>query len=192
MTPSRIIRATQNESLALLPIRWQTRLFVLGDMLAFLVQMLGGGLQAVGTLTFLHTGEKIILAGLFIQIVFFGCFIATSTVFHRRCRKHSTAASESPGLPWEKMMLMLYTVSLLIMIRSIFRVVEYIQGNAGYLLRTEWPLYVFDATFMVITMVIFLNWYPSIWHRSKSRESSEELRSFSRCSATVTGGAIDP
>jgi hypothetical protein len=178
MTLSRIIRATQNESLALLPMRWQTRLFVWGDVLAFLTQMLGGGLQAVGTLSFLHAGEKIILAGLFMQIVSFGCFIATSTVFHRRCRKHPTAASMSPSLPWENMMITLYVVSLLIMLRSVFRVVEYIQGNAGYLLRTELPLYVFDASLMVITMVIFLAAYPSILRKTKGQESFHELRSF--------------
>ena len=156
MTLSRIIRATHNESLSLLPIRWQTRLFVWGDVLAFLTQMLGGGLQAAGTLAFLHAGEKIILAGLLVQIMFFGLFITTSTVFHSRCRKHLMDDGLDQGLPWEKMMLMLYSVSLLIMVRSIFRVVEYVQGNAGYLLRREWPLYVFDALLMVTTMVIFL------------------------------------
>ena len=149
----------------------------MGDVLAFLTQMLGGGLQAVGTLAFLHTGEKIILAGLLIQIVFFGCFIATSMVFHRRCRKSATAASVSKELPWERMMCMLYAVSLLIIVRSIFRVIEYIQGNAGYLLRTEWPLYVFDAILMVITMVTFLVWYPSGWRKGKGEESFDELRS---------------
>jgi hypothetical protein len=177
MTLSRIIHSTHNESLAMLPIRWQTRLFVMGDVLAFLTQMLGGGLQAVGTLAFLHTGEKIILAGLLVQIVFFGCFIATSTVFHRRCRKSPTAASVSAELPWERMICMLYAVSLLIMVRSIFRVIDYIQGNSGYLLRIEWPLYVFDATLMIITMVIFLVWYPSGWRKGKSEESFDELRS---------------
>ena len=75
-------------------------------------------------------------------------------------------------------MLMLYAVSFLIMIRSIFRVVEYIQGNAGYLLRTEWPLYVFDAMLMVIVMAVFLVLHPSVLRQTKDEESSGELRSF--------------
>lgn len=179
MTLSRIIRQTQGESLALLPASWQTRVFVWSDVLAFLTQMLGGGLQAVGTLNFLHTGEKIILAGLFIQIVFFGCFVVVSTAFHLQCRKHPTAASLSPTLPWEKLMLMLYAAGSLIMVRSVFRAIEYIQGNAGYLLRREWPLYVFDATLMVTTMAVFLILYPDMLQKTKGQEKFHELRSFS-------------
>jgi hypothetical protein len=47
------------------------------------------------------------------------------------------------------------------MIRSIFRVVEYIGGNAGYLLSHEVYLYVFDALLMFLVMASF-NWiHPS-------------------------------
>ena len=55
---------------------------------------------------------------------------------------------------------MLYTVSLLILVRSIFRVIEYIQGNAGYLLRHEIFLYIFDALLMAVCMVTFLLYHP--------------------------------
>ena len=41
------------------------------------------------------------------------------------------------------------------MIRSIFRLAEYIQGNNGYLLHHEIYIYVFDALLMFITMVTF-------------------------------------
>lgn len=47
------------------------------------------------------------------------------------------------------------------MIRSIFRVVEYIMGNAGYLLRHEYYLYIFDAVFMFGVMVVFNAVHPS-------------------------------
>lgn len=55
----------------------------------------------------------------------------------------------------------LYLGSFLIMVRSIFRVVEYLQGFDGYLLKHEAYLYVFDALLMVLVMVLF-NWiHPS-------------------------------
>lgn len=57
----------------------------------------------------------------------------------------------------QRQMYALYTASALIMIRSIFRVVEYVQGNNGFLLRREVFLYLFDALLMLIVMVIF-NW----------------------------------
>jgi hypothetical protein len=56
---------------------------------------------------------------------------------------------------------MLYAVSLLIMIRSVFRVVEYIMGYDGYLLAHEWSLYTFDSALMFLVTVIFYVYYPS-------------------------------
>lgn len=41
----------------------------------------------------------------------------------------------------------------MILIRSVFRVIEYLQGNAGYLLRNEVFLYVFDSVLMLAVMV---------------------------------------
>lgn len=55
---------------------------------------------------------------------------------------------------------MLYGTSALIMVRSIFRVVEYVMGRDGYPLQHEWTLYVFDALLMVLAMVVFAWWYP--------------------------------
>lgn len=52
-------------------------------------------------------------------------------------------------------MFVLYVVSALTMVRSIFRIIEYVQGNAGYILGHEAFLYVFDAVLMVVVMVVF-------------------------------------
>lgn len=58
-------------------------------------------------------------------------------------------------------MYMLYATSGLILVRSAFRVVEYIMGNNGFLLRREVFLYVFDALLMFAVMALF-NWiHPS-------------------------------
>lgn len=46
------------------------------------------------------------------------------------------------------------------MIRSIFRLAEYLQGNNGYLLHHEVYLYLFDALLMFIIMVIFNPIHP--------------------------------
>ena len=54
----------------------------------------------------------------------------------------------------------LYAISALILIRSIFRVVEYAAGNEGYPLTHEWMLYVFDSVPMIICTVIWGIWYP--------------------------------
>jgi hypothetical protein len=57
---------------------------------------------------------------------------------------------------------MLYAVSTLIIIRSAFRVVEYVLGQDGYPLENEWTLYVFDTVPMSVVMVVFYMWFPDL------------------------------
>lgn len=55
----------------------------------------------------------------------------------------------------------MYVASLLIMVRSIFRAVEYLQGSSGSLLAHEAYLYGLDALLMLGVMVIFNIIHPS-------------------------------
>jgi hypothetical protein len=54
-------------------------------------------------------------------------------------------------------MFVLFAASMLVMVRSVFRVVEYLQGFDGYLLSHEVYLYIFDGLLMFIMMALF-NW----------------------------------
>lgn len=182
----RIIILVDGERHSLIRQRFLTKIFVAGDVISFLVQAGGGGIQAGGTLALLHTGEKIIVVGLFLQLTFFGFFVVVAGLFHYRFikanailasryhretrKQHHQPSSESYNnlaapsptisahqLPWRRHMYVLYITSALIMIRSIFRVVEYLQGNNGYLLRHEVYLYIFDALLMLMVMCLF-NW----------------------------------
>ena len=127
--------------------------------MSFSLQAAGGGIQASGTIEAYDRGEKIILAGLFVQIVVFGLFVITSGLFHMKCLKNPTLAAREDAFPWRLDLHVLYTISIIILVRSIFRVVEYLQGNGGYLISHEVFLYIFDAILMAIVMVVFLIWY---------------------------------
>jgi hypothetical protein len=118
---------------------------------------LGGGIQATGgDAASLNKGAHITVAGLFIQLLFFGVFVVVHVNFHSRLRGRPTTRSLS-GIPWEKHMFVLFAASILVMVRSVFRVVEYLQGFDGYLLSHEVYLYVFDALLMGSMMALF-NW----------------------------------
>lgn len=104
--------------------------------------------------------ENVIIAGLFVQIGFFGLFVVTSAVFHVRILRQPTAASQHVGAPWQRYLSLLYAASGSILLRSVFRAVEYIQGDNGYLLSVEAFLYVFDAGLMLVTMLLFNVWHP--------------------------------
>jgi hypothetical protein len=55
----------------------------------------------------------------------------------------------------------LFIGSALIMVRSLFRIIEYLQGFSGYLLSHEVYLYIFDAVLMLAVMVLFNVLHPS-------------------------------
>lgn len=132
-------------------------------------------LTTAKTASDVRRGENIILGGLGIQVLFFGFFIIVTAVFHRRIRNDPTPKSIRIIAPWKTLLYTLYGTSLLIMIRSIYRVAEYAQGQSGELQSKEFWLYVFDALPMVIVALLF-NWmHPS---RVISRQTALESSSY--------------
>ncbi|KAF4775715.1 RTM1 [Colletotrichum scovillei] len=170
MTLGRIIRSVHGESLSVIRINWLTRIFVAGDCFSFLVQASGGGLMVKDGSQ--KMGQNLIVAGLVIQIVLFAIFWVTAIVFHSRLAKNPTQASLAGHSPWKSGLWMLYIVSACIMVRSVFRLIEYVLGGDGYPLRHEWTLYVFDATLMFFVMVAFGFRFPSAFQIRKGGSQS--------------------
>jgi len=159
MVYSRIVRAVHGAQFSVISPRRTTMIFVWGDMLCLNVQSTGSGLLANPKHEAI--GNSIIIAGLFLQIAVFILFMACCVSFHRRFREHVSTTGEVIQVPWRSYVHMLYTTSLLILSRNLYRVVEYIMGADGYLNNHEWPVYVFDGSLMLLVMVGFFIWYPS-------------------------------
>ncbi|KAJ4289044.1 hypothetical protein N0V90_011386 [Kalmusia sp. IMI 367209] len=159
----RIILLTDGEKHSLIRQKWLTKIFVAGDVISFLVQSGGGGIQASGTESSMKVGEKLIIVGLFIQLAFFGFFVLVAGLFHTRLQRHGPASAtvNLEALPWKRHLVALYASSGFILVRSVFRVIEYLMGNAGYLLKHEVFLYVFDAVLMLGVMLVFNYIHPS-------------------------------
>lgn len=70
--------------------------------------------------------------------------------------------------------------SLLIMVRSIFRIIEYSTGIESYLFTHKWPTYALDGGPMLVTINIWAVFYPSdlgrtsIDHRLNGQMTSEQ------------------
>ena len=184
MVLGRIIRLTDGESHSLIKARWLTKVFVAGDVLSFLAQSSGklfpvqhistchiqltshrceGGalLATAKDSSGVNIGNWVITGGLILQIIFFGFFVFVAGIFNYRLALRPTSRSSSLSVPWQRYLFVLYGASGLIMIRSTFRVVEYVGGQDGVLLSTEIYLYIFDATLMFLTMISFNIWHPS-------------------------------
>ncbi|KAJ4298051.1 hypothetical protein N0V90_005950 [Kalmusia sp. IMI 367209] len=174
MVLGRLIRSLRAESYSVVSVRWLTKIFVCGDIISFVVQGTGGGVMVTGNS--MKTGERIILGGLFVQIIIFGLFVVIAAMFHARLKRQPTQASLDRSSTWRSTMVMLYMVSALIMVRSIFRVVEYIMGSDGYPLRNEWTLYVFDAVLMFGVVAAFTwRFLGGVVPRKHSNRDAEEV-----------------
>ncbi|KAL8969241.1 MAG: hypothetical protein Q9183_002091 [Haloplaca sp. 2 TL-2023] len=156
-----IIVAVNGEARSPIRRKFLTITFVLGDVWSFLIQSTSAGLLVKKDPDAKKTGQWIIIGGLAVQLIFFGLFIIVSLRFTSNIRKSPTPKSESHAIPWRRTLYVLYTASILIMIRSVFRVVEYVQGDRGYLLRRELWLYIFDAALMALVMLLFNVVHPS-------------------------------
>ncbi|CAH0027689.1 unnamed protein product [Clonostachys rhizophaga] len=160
MTLGRLITTVRGTLHSLVRPPRITLTFVLGDVLSFVIQGAGAGMSVVQNQNLAKWSERIVVIGLLIQVIMFALFCVLAVVFHSRM-KQALASRTNAYLPsWEGTMIMLYVVSLLIMARSIFRVVEYFQGYTGYALSHEWTLYVFDSLLMFAATVVFAWKFP--------------------------------
>ncbi|KAE8343242.1 hypothetical protein BDV24DRAFT_172994 [Aspergillus arachidicola] len=159
MTLGRIITMLQAEQYSVIPLRWLTKIFVAGDVLSFLMQASGAGLMVSADDP--STGEHVIIGGLFVQIIFFGFFVITAIVFELRMAKKHIGASVEAGRIWRRHMVALYVTSVLILVRSVVRVVEYLDGYDGFLMKHEVFIYVFDALLMFVAMAVLNYIHPS-------------------------------
>ncbi|EKV11507.1 hypothetical protein PDIG_18250 [Penicillium digitatum PHI26] len=135
MELSRIIVIVKGEQFALIRVDWMTKILV--------------------------TGDHVIISGLIVQIVLFGFFLISAVVSQKRLDSHSECLAVADQYPWRKHMWALQSSIILVLIRSIIRVVEYSQGTNGYLTEHEVLICVFDGMLMLTLLVVFAIIHPS-------------------------------
>lgn len=125
------------------------------------MHVIGGGILAASS-DKQDLGNNIILFGLGVQVIFFSVFVIVTALFHIRISRRPTLKAQSSGAPWSKFIGALYTVSALILVRSVFRMAEYAQGHDGSLIKKEAYVYVLDALLMWIVAVVFAFNHPGV------------------------------
>ncbi|KAH6886496.1 hypothetical protein B0T10DRAFT_530665 [Thelonectria olida] len=110
----------------------------------------------------IKTGHALIKTSLILQIVVAVLFIALATIFHRRCLANGIK-NDRLNIP----LVTLYTSISLILVRTIYRIVEYfgvaeLRFGPGFdpmsmspIIRYEWFFYVFEAAIMLANVVMF-------------------------------------
>ncbi|KAH7261249.1 RTA1 like protein-domain-containing protein [Fusarium redolens] len=143
-----------------IPGRRLTPIFVACDVIAFLIQGSGSGIASSdnwqGEME--RIGVKILIAGLGFQLAAFSLFLCVFGRFHVLALRKSV--DDAPR-GWQKVVLAVYISSILIMVRCIFRVVEFAGGRDTYAFSHEWLFWVFESLPMVGAIGIFCFYHPS-------------------------------
>ena len=178
---SQIVRLTEGQNYTIIGLDWITALFVLGDLICLFAQAAGMStlviIQLIPMLTLtgaallsnqtdhsVTLGNHIIILGLAFQVVFLLFFIVTGVTFEGRMNvRPTTRVYNSKKLPWKRHTFNLYVCSGIIILRCVYRIAQYAQGTDyyGYLVHTEWCMYVFDASFIIAVLVSFAVVHPS-------------------------------
>lgn len=107
-------------------------------------------------------GHGLIKTALLLQLVVAACFLLLAGTFHHRCRRHRSINGRLSST-----LLTLYVSVVLIVVRTIFRTVEYFGVAAVNLSKIEDPMtlspllryeayfYVFEGATMIINSVLF-------------------------------------
>ncbi|KAL2809172.1 RTA1 like protein-domain-containing protein [Aspergillus granulosus] len=164
------------------PPRWVTPIFVGFDILALFLQLVGAvmitsanGISQEDIDAF-DRGRNLALAGVIVQIIAFGIFTIAAVRFNFTSKRFVSAAPEPlygqdefamamqdkpRKANWPVLLRVVNFSTLMILIRSIFRMIEFTEGRGGYISTHEWPFYVFDAVPIFPVVALFVWWHPS-------------------------------
>ena len=130
---------------------WIAVIFLVSDVLSFLLQGGATGLLTSKTASTVKIGRNIIIAGFVIQLVFFVAFIWLTF----------WAAFISPRFKLYKVKSLrqtfwgLWITIFLILLRNVYRAVEYIADEESYIPSHEWTMYVFEFAFIALAVVFY-------------------------------------
>lgn len=141
-----------------IPPRKAATWFVISNLVSSLIQTVGGGLQTSKSVSTDKLGVNMVLAGLAIQTIPFALFIFLCLHVYKHIRAHGISLSSET---WGPIVPALLFSSATIMLRCIYRIIEYIQGSGGYLMTHELWLYLLDALPLFIGIIVYIPFWPS-------------------------------
>ncbi|KAJ5666744.1 RTA1 like protein-domain-containing protein [Penicillium macrosclerotiorum] len=166
------------------PPRFITPLFVGFDIFALLLQLSGAVMISSASpgdpdgINKLDKGKEIAQAGVIIQLIAFGLFSMAAIRFNFTSKRFSESLDERytnvgekeymiDGIVkkrhWPALLRVVNITTLLILVRSIYRLVEFTEGSTGYINTHEWTMYVFDALVIYPCVVLFIYWHPGVY-----------------------------
>ncbi|KAF8053748.1 RTA1 like protein-domain-containing protein [Lyophyllum atratum] len=132
--------------------------FICCDVIATATQVIGAAMigQAESNYKDSTIPNHILLAGLAFQVFAFAIFLALYSLFMAKTRE---VRRQYKGLRWFSWVLML--ASVLVWVRTIFRLIETAQGVYGYLSSREIFFGVLEFAPIVVAIGVLAVWHPA-------------------------------
>lgn len=156
--------------------RLVSRVFIISDVVTFLIQAAGGGLSISTTISTAEAGGHIFLAGLAAQLASFTLFsLAWLLCSYRMVREDRKRWDENVG-NWKSLYFALGFSAICFLIRSIYRTIELSQGYIGYLATHERYFLGLDTLPLFIGVLSYLFFWPGVYIQPETRfERRNEL-----------------
>ncbi|KLO17830.1 hypothetical protein SCHPADRAFT_936671 [Schizopora paradoxa] len=148
------------------------KIFVFSDVLTFMIQGAGGGIETSRSNGKL--GTNILLLGLILQIVSYLFFVTLILYTHRTVAKANKVIRYDRA--WRTVYL-LYFSSLFIVIRGVYRIVEFGQGRLGLLVTHEVFFYTLDTLPLFFATVIYVFQWPGIYTEAQDMANAGRMDS---------------
>ncbi|KAI0692285.1 RTA1 like protein-domain-containing protein [Cytidiella melzeri] len=151
--------------------RWYARIFLTSDIIALVVQALGGGLaSSTNSQSTTNLGANIALAGIVFQLASLIVFSALMAEFFVRFWNHrplrDVASNSYRGHQWNlKLKLATFGLafsSTLLFIRGVYRTIELADGWFGRIIATQVYYNVLDGAMVTLAMYTLNIFHPGI------------------------------
>ncbi|KAL2270520.1 hypothetical protein VTJ83DRAFT_2704 [Remersonia thermophila] len=138
--------------------RFISWVFIVCDFIAFVVQCAGSAIATVNDWFGppAQVGIWVLVGGLAFQLLAVATFLVFLGRFHRIVSK----AGILEGQAWRKVVWAVWISSVGIVVRCIYRLVEFAEGIEGYSFTHEWVFYVFETIPVLVAIGIFCLWHP--------------------------------
>jgi len=158
------------------PARFITPIFVILDIIGFLIMFIGlGGMAASVTNDDIKSDPKklkstvdnaliALKVGLVLQLI---CFLIFTLLASRFIMVSKRWRNQWPDAKWRKFALVICAACFFLLIRSVFRVFEFTHDKKSDFFKWEWPIYIFDLLPMQLVFCLFIQYHPSDflpWH----------------------------
>ncbi|KAJ1671925.1 hypothetical protein GGF44_001169 [Coemansia sp. RSA 1694] len=151
--------------------RFITWFFFTSDVFSFLLQGAGVGISTQEDKRTL--AKQTILTGLAVQLVFFAAFlcIATYVFFDRRFTVARGPKDVDSRGAKRRLFRVIISTTLLLYLRSMYRVAEFVGGYGSKVYGTEWLFYLFDTVMVMVSFVLYMQSF--IGHHFQTHDGSD-------------------